>query len=187
MSAFEEVNFKEKEYIYTDTSALLQFLGYDNDASKRRNVASLFAEAYNSNAPLVVSEIVFDEILNVIIKDAFKNADCKNQHDIKRLKETAPDTYCRVLGQALNDYKSYKRKVLTNDAFLPDILSASEETRKIRDQMMETYNIFGSNDAMHLAIAREYGIEYFVTTDSDFRNISIPDLQIICIDESDTK
>ena len=169
MSAFEEVKFNEKEYIYTDTSALLQFLGYDNDASKRRNVASLFAKAYNSNAPLVISEIVLDEILNVIIK------------------ETAPDTYCRVLGQALNDYKSYKRKVLTNDAFLSDILMATEETRELRDQIMQTYNIFGSNDAMHLAIAREYGIEYFLTTDSDFRNISIPDLQVICINDNDTK
>lgn len=187
MSAFEEVKFNEKEYIYTDTSALLQFLGYDNDASKRRNVASLFAKAYNSNAPLVISEIVLDEILNVIIKDAFKNANCNNQHDIKRLKETAPDTYCRVLGQALNDYKSYKRKVLTNDAFLSDILMATEETRELRDQMMQTYNIFGSNDAMHLAIAREYGIEHFVTTDNDFHNISIPDLQVICINDNDTK
>ena len=136
MTTFRQIKFKENEYEYPDTSVLLQFLGYDNDVTIRHNVAKLFSEAHNSNATLVVSEITFDEILHVIIKNAFKKVGCRSQDDIKKLRETVPDTYNRVLGQALNDYQSYKRKVLSNDSFLPEPLCTSSETRMYRDQIM---------------------------------------------------
>lgn len=186
MADFKDVEFKESDYIYTDTSAILQFLGYDNNPKIVNEVADLFAKARNANAPLVISQIVLSEILDVIIKDTFKRNGYNSQKDIKELREASSDTYNRLLGQALNDYNSYKHKITGNDIFLNDILLPSEETYEKRDALMFKHNIFGNADATHLALALEYGIEYFVTCDKDFKNLSVPDLTIICKNGNDT-
>lgn len=187
MSGFKAIEFKKDEYIYTDTSALLQFVGYNNNSSLKRKVAEVISAAHNANVPLVVSSVALNEISHVIVKDVFEKAGYSRQEDIKWLQRTHPAEYKKLLNQALETYRNYKRKILQNEAVLDNVIFPSEEAWEKKEVLMDTYGIFGSTDALHLAIALDYGLDYFLTTDSDFQNLAIPDIKMICVDENNIR
>lgn len=187
VSGFKSIEFKKDEYIYADTSALLQFIGYNSNGRLKREVADILSKAYNESVPVVVSTVALNEISHVIMRGAFERNGYSGQDAIKWLQKQSPDTYNKIHGEAINDYNSYKHKLLSNEAILKDIIYPSENAWKEKDELMDKHKIFGSTDALHLAVALDYGMNYFLTTDTDFQNLTVPEIQIICLGENNTK
>ena len=179
MGVCKEVKFVETDYIYADTNVFLNFLGYNDNMSMNRDCKELFSKAYNANAPIVLSRVAIDEIKKVLILSEFERNEYKGDRAIKNLHKKDPKQFNKILGQALNICDDYERRLKSNEAILDEIVTPDNETYKERDELMRNQNLFGVQDATHLAIAKQYGINYFATCDSDFSNVNIPGITIL--------
>lgn len=179
MGVFKEVTFVETDYIYADTNVFLNFLGYNGDMSMNKDCKELFSKAYNANAPIVLSRVAIDEIKRVLILSEFERNGYRGERQIKDLHKKDPEQFNKILGQALNICDDYERKLKSSEAILDEIVTPDNETYKERDELMRNQNLYGVQDATHLAIAKQYGINYFATCDSDFSNVNVPGITIL--------
>ena len=190
MGTFEQVSFNEGEHIYADTNIWLSFLGYNqtgsDDAKQRNASAKLISAINNAGANIVVSTLILGELRKTIVMNRFKANDCRRQEDIKRMREIDEKKYNYILGQALNDFESYRRKIMQDPAVLKKIIAPTSEGFDMSNELMRQYNLFGSMDASQLATALEYGIDYFATFDKDFSNVVLPDITILWHDIHNT-
>ena len=188
MGNFKQVDFNSKEFIYADTNVWLNFLGYNQngstDASQRKASAELISTAGNAGAEIVVSALLLNELRNTIVLNSFIKKGYRKQKEIKQLRETAYKNYTYILGQALNDFENYKRKIISDPAVTKDIIGTDEECFKKSEELMRKHNLFGSTDALHLATAIVYGIDYFATFDTDFCGINTSEIKILVHDEN---
>lgn len=157
--------------LYVDTSAWITAY-----SGKSYNpVREFMGDCLNNNTTLYHSEMVLSEAVHVNEKAFYdiyaKEYIPKVRHHGKVNQKRLRELINRDHPEILNDIKVSQNQLLhsirTSSMLLEYEASAEafEEVLKIREA---SGNLLGVNDAKHVYIARQYGINSFLTTDGDF-------------------
>lgn len=178
LSTFKQVKFESEDAVLMDSSFMLGLTGNSNPKIKRE-CAEFIQRAEEHNVLLYSSVVAQQETSNVIMKNEFKRFGFLGQENIKQLRTQDPQKYDHIHGQGMNSIKNFTKSFRDMDIVSDLVLEMDDQTMNETYRMMEEYKIFGTNDAMQLVIAMQYGIPYFATLDKDFVNLSIPGLGIV--------
>lgn len=185
LSTFKQVRFNDEDSILVDTSFLFGLTGSNGNSQIKNECVLLVTKAMESNVPIFYSNINQNEVTDVIIRNEFNHMGYKNQEDIKSLRKKDIKTYNRIHGSGMNSVKNFWHRIEENSAFVKDfIILPDNETFNITIDVMDKFGLFGSNDALQIALATQYGITHFASTDSDFGKVDIEDLTILVDDNT---
>ena len=110
----------------------------------------------------IVSELVYNELVLHIIKGRLvEEARQIGRHwvDVKR---TRPNLVAAIMLQVESLWKELERLTIS--------LSVTENVRSLACRLMREYSLLPT-DAYHIAVARDAGVNAFVSLDEDFRMV----------------
>lgn len=167
-------NFDEfPEDLYVDTSAWIR--AYSGNSSYNP-IKEFMGDCLQNGTVLYHSEVVLAEIVHVNEKafydkyaDEYKQKARYNDGNVnqKKLRELINYDHPEILNDIKNSQKRLIHIIQTTSQMLEYEGDAKtfEEILKIRES---SGNVLGVNDAKHVYIARQYGINSFLTADGDF-------------------
>jgi len=158
--------------IYVDTSAWIT--AYDSNSSYNP-VREFMGDCLDNGTTLYHSEMVLSEIVHVNEKafyDKYANeykskAIMNGQVNQKKLKKLINSAHPEIRQNIMDSQKNFLHIIQTSSIMLEYESNEDyfEEILRIRES---TDYILGVNDAKHVFIARQYGINSFLTADGDF-------------------
>lgn len=160
--------------LYVDTSAWIA--AYNGNLSYNP-IKEFMGDCLNNNTTLYHSEMILSEIVHVNEKTFYDQYAKENEYlskarehgkiNQKKLRKLINHAH----PESLTDIRTSQNKLLHIIRTSSDFLEyeadteAFEEMLKIRNA---SGNVLGVNDAKHVYIARQYGINSFLTADGDF-------------------
>lgn len=177
-------NFEEfPRDLYVDTSAWIK--AYSSNSSYNP-IREFMSDCLESGTVLYHSEVVLSEIVHVNEKsfydeyyDEYKNrAKYDGYVNTKKLRELINKDYPEILSDIKKSQNELINIIQTTSEMLEyeGDVKTIEEIIKIREA---SGNILGVNDAKHVYIARQYGINSFLTADADFAALDNDNIYVL--------
>ncbi|MPM25254.1 hypothetical protein SDC9_71744 [bioreactor metagenome] len=177
---FNQASFTSDDIILLDTSFILNSLGYNNNVSLESECNSLIASISMANAICCIPQIAKTELLHIIKSGIFKKNGYDTENKIKILRDSNPILFQQIYGQAQSSVDSYFNTLYNNEIIFPKgVGNLDEELFELSKKIADDFMMQGTYDSVLIATAVKEKINYIATTDKDFCNINIKNLNIL--------
>lgn len=174
---FSDIQITSEDAILADTSYVLALTGYDGSA-KANGAMNLMTKVAEANAIIVITDVTYDEMVNVIMKTEFDRVDhLSSEKERKYYKHRFPNEHNEVLKAIENTYSNHLRTIKSYDTVID--MPTEQHTGLELSASMVRFNVSGPNDCKLIMAAEDIGTNIIATFDQDFLEINYPEITIV--------
>lgn len=166
-----------------DTSFLANLLAYNGNSTVQQECQDAIYSMVVGKSIAAISVKAAEELTGLYIRSAQAEALAKKdftQEDLKAMRDYDPALYKKMIENGTSTAAEALSALFKTKPFLDEITgTVTNSTIVLAQELNKKYSFPSFNDSLHLAIAVENKVDFFLTTDKDFCNVNEPNLQVL--------